>query len=142
MAPPTRNLPTTPPATKPPAPNTPHIKAPTRQPSPVMCLCVTLVVGMVSAVNLAIPALSRSAPGSAESVMWVVDGYVVFFACLLIPGGALADRLGRKPVLAAGMGLFTAGCVVCAVAPGIGTVIAGRVVSGVGARRCCRRRWP
>ncbi|MGA4844948.1 MFS transporter [Streptomyces sp. G5(2025)] len=99
-----------------------------------MCLCVTLVVGMVSAVNLAIPALSRSAlRPSAESVMWVVDGYVVFFACLLIPGGALADRLGRKPVLAAGMGLFTAGCVLCAVAPGIGAVIAGRVVSGVGA---------
>ncbi|MBM7168673.1 MFS transporter [Streptomyces sp. G44] len=89
---------------------------------------------MVSAVNLAIPALSRSAlRPSAESVMWVVDGYVVFFACLLIPGGALADRLGRKPVLATGMGLFTAGCVLCAVAPGIGVVIAGRVVSGVGA---------
>ncbi|WAL99250.1 MFS transporter [Streptomyces sp. Je 1-369] len=100
----------------------------------VMCLCVTLVVGMVSAVNLAVPALSRSTPHpSAESVMWVVDGYVVFFACLLIPGGALADRLGRKRVLSAGMGLFTAGCVLCAVAPGVGTVIAGRVVSGVGA---------
>ncbi|MFF3645610.1 MFS transporter [Streptomyces sp. NPDC002564] len=99
-----------------------------------MCLCVTLVVGMVSAVNLAIPALSRSAlRPSAEAVMWVVDGYVVFFACLLVPGGALADRLGRKRVLAAGMGLFTAGCVGCAVAPDIGAVIAGRVVSGVGA---------
>ncbi|MET7361182.1 MFS transporter [Streptomyces sp. NPDC005562] len=100
----------------------------------VMCLCVTLVVGMVSAVNLAIPALSRSPlRPSAESVMWVVDGYVVVFACLLIPGGALADRLGRKRVLAAGMGLFTAGCALCAVAPGIGTVIAGRIVSGAGA---------
>ncbi|CAM5364650.1 Putative multidrug resistance protein MdtD [Streptomyces alboniger] len=115
------------------------LRAPgTQGPSPltiaVMCLCVTLVVGMVSAVNLAIPALSRSTlRPSAEAVMWVVDGYVVFFACLLIPGGALADRLGRKRVLAAGMGLFTAGCAVCAVAPDIGTVIAGRVVSGVGA---------
>ncbi|WP_051812466.1 MFS transporter [Streptomyces sp. NRRL S-340] len=100
----------------------------------VMCLCVTLVVGMVSAVNLAVPALSRSAlRPSAESVMWVVDGYVVFFACLLVPGGALADRLGRRRVLATGMGLFTAGCVLCAVAPGIGAVIAGRMVSGVGA---------
>ncbi|NDZ99752.1 MFS transporter, partial [Streptomyces sp. SID10116] len=94
----------------------------------VLCLCVTLVVGMVSAVNLAVPALSRSAlRPSAESVLWVVDGYVVVFACLLIPGGALADRLGRKRVLAAGMGLFTAGCALCAVAPGVGVVIAGRV---------------
>ncbi|MEU6477371.1 MFS transporter [Streptomyces sp. NPDC047017] len=100
----------------------------------VMCWCVTLVIGMVSAVNLAIPSLSRSAlRPSAESVLWVVDGYVVVFACLLVPGGALADRLGRRRVLAAGMGLFTAGCALCGAAPVIGVVIAGRVLSGVGA---------
>ncbi|MFD7919849.1 MFS transporter [Streptomyces sp. NPDC059740] len=120
--------------------------APPRRPTPcaaggpdrltvvVLCLCVALVVGMVSAVNLAIPALSRSSlHPSAEAVLWIVDGYVVFFACLLVPGGALADRLGRKGTLAAGMGLFTAGCAVCALAPDVGVVIAGRVVSGVGA---------
>lgn len=99
-----------------------------------MSLCVALVVGMVSAVNLAIPALSRSAlrPSAAE-VVWVVDGYVVLFACLLIPGGALADRLGRKGALLGGMALFTAGSVLCALAPGVELVIAGRMVSGIGA---------
>ncbi|MFI7104489.1 MFS transporter [Streptomyces sp. NPDC050161] len=107
---------------------------PTRATVAVMGLCVTLVVGMVSAVNLAIPALSRSAlrPSAAE-VVWVVDGYVVLFACLLIPGGALADRIGRKGTLLGGMALFTAGCALCATAPGVDVVIAGRMLSGVGA---------
>ncbi|MGA4543418.1 MFS transporter [Uniformispora flossi] len=97
-------------------------------------LCVTLVVGAVSAVNLAIPALSTgpSAP-SAREVLWAVDGYVAVFACLLVPAGALSDRVGRKRVLLTGLGLFTAGSAMCACAPGIGQLIAGRVVSGVGA---------
>ncbi|WP_051856063.1 MFS transporter [Streptomyces sp. NRRL S-1868] len=99
-----------------------------------MCLCVTLVVGMVSAVNLAIPALSGSAlHPSAAQVVWVVDGYVVVFACLLIPAGALADRRGRKGTLLCGMAVFTLGSAVCAVAPHVGVLIAGRMLSGVGA---------
>ncbi|MEC4020983.1 MFS transporter, partial [Streptomyces sp. H27-D2] len=107
---------------------------PSRLTIAVMCLCVSLVVGMVSAVNLAIPALSRSdLRPSAEAVLWVVDGYVVFFACLLIPAGAVADRLGRKGVLMGGMALFTAGSALCGLAPGIAGVIAGRMISGVGA---------
>lgn len=102
--------------------------------TPAMCLCVTLVVGMVSAVNLAIPALSASAlRPSAAQVVWVVDGYVVVFACLLIPAGALADRAGRKGTLLCGMGLFTAGSAVCALAPHVPVLIAGRMLSGAGA---------
>jgi EmrB/QacA subfamily drug resistance transporter len=100
----------------------------------VLCLCVTLVVGMVSAVNLAIPDLSASAlHPSATAVLWVVDGYVVVFACLLVPAGALADRRGRKGILMCGLGVFMLGAVVCAVAHGVGEVIAGRMISGVGA---------
>ncbi|MFI0785253.1 MFS transporter [Streptomyces lydicus] len=99
-----------------------------------MCLCVTLVVGMVSAVNLALPALAASAlHPSAQALVWVVDGYVVVFACLLVPAGALADRRGRKGVLLCGTGVFTAGCAVCALAPGAGVLIAGRMISGAGA---------
>ncbi|MFG2138955.1 MFS transporter [Streptomyces sp. NPDC048650] len=99
-----------------------------------MCLCVTLVVGMVSAVNLAIPGLSAgSLHPSAEAVVWVVDGYVVVFACLLVPAGALADRRGRKGTLLGGMGVFAAGSAVCALAPHVGVLIAGRMISGAGA---------
>ncbi|MFI6088003.1 MFS transporter [Streptomyces sp. NPDC051218] len=99
-----------------------------------MCLCVTLVIGMVSAVNLAIPDLSADAlRPSAQAVVWVVDGYVVVFACLLVPAGALADRRGRKGTLMCGMGVFTLGAVICAAAPHAAVLIAGRMISGVGA---------
>ncbi|MGW8377611.1 MFS transporter [Streptomyces sp. ODS28] len=99
-----------------------------------MCLCVTLVVGMVSAVNLSIPGLSADPMHpSAQAVLWVVDGYVVVFACLLIPAGALADGRGRKGTLLCGLALFTAGNAVCALAPQVGVLIAGRMLSGVGA---------
>ncbi|WP_405774029.1 MFS transporter [Streptomyces sp. NBC_00859] len=99
-----------------------------------MCLCVTLVVGMVSAVNLAIPSLSAgSLHPSAAAVLWVVDGYVAVFACLVVPAGAVADRMGRKGVLLTGLALFTLGCALAAASPGVGVLIAGRMLSGVGA---------
>ncbi|MEU8890865.1 MFS transporter [Streptomyces sp. NPDC048442] len=99
-----------------------------------MCWCVTLVVGMVSAVNLAIPDVSAGElRPTAQEVVWFVDGYVVLFACLLVPAGALADRRGRKGILMCGMGVFTLGAVVCAAAPHISVLIAGRMISGIGA---------
>ncbi|WP_245607027.1 MFS transporter [Pseudonocardia spinosispora] len=101
---------------------------------PAMGLCVALVVGTVSAINLAIPSLAGGdLHPSATEVLWVVDGYVVVFACLLVPAGALADRLGRKGVLLAGMALFACGTTLCGLAPGITLLVVGRVVSGVGA---------
>ncbi|BCJ33574.1 MFS transporter [Actinocatenispora thailandica] len=99
-----------------------------------MGLCVSLVVGMVSALNLGIPLLSASAlHPSAGSVVWVVDGYVAVFACLLVPAGALADRLGRKGTLLAGLSVFGLGSALCALAPATGVLIGGRMLSGVGA---------
>jgi predicted MFS family arabinose efflux permease len=62
-----------------------------------------------------------------------VDGYVVVFACLLVPAGACADRLGRKGTLLTGLAIFTAGTAVCAAAPTVAVLLAGRVVAGVGA---------
>ncbi|MDT7662184.1 MAG: hypothetical protein QOD04_1740, partial [Pseudonocardiales bacterium] len=100
----------------------------------VLCLCVALVVGMVSAINLAIPALAAGDlhPTAAE-LLWVVDGYVVVFACLLVPAGALADRVGRKGALLAGMAVFAGGTAVCAAAPSVAVLVCGRVIAGVGA---------
>jgi MFS family permease len=63
----------------------------------VMCACVVLVVGMVAAVNLVVPMLAASAlHPSAPALVWIVDTYVIVFACLVIPGGAAGDRFGRK----------------------------------------------
>ncbi|MEU6478165.1 MFS transporter [Streptomyces sp. NPDC047017] len=100
----------------------------------VMCACVVLVVGMVAAVNLAVPMLAASAlHPSAAAVVWIVDLYVVFFACLVIPGGAAGDRLGRKGVLLAGLLLFAAGALLSAAAPDTAVLLLGRAVTGVGA---------
>jgi EmrB/QacA subfamily drug resistance transporter len=100
----------------------------------LMSACATMTIALVAAINLAIPKLSASAlrPSSAELV-WIVDAYVLVFACLLIPAGAFGDRHGRKGAMLAGLGLFAAGCLVCALSPGVGVLLAGQVVTGVGA---------
>ncbi|WP_218951900.1 MFS transporter [Amycolatopsis anabasis] len=108
----------------------------TRQgpPTALMCLCVVLVVSMVAAINLAIPSLSADALHPSHSTLvWVVDAYVIVFACLLIPAGALGDRLGRKGALLTGLAVFAAGALLSGVAPNIPLLLAGRVLSGLGA---------
>ncbi|NYJ73827.1 MFS transporter [Allobranchiibius huperziae] len=96
--------------------------------------CTVLVVGFVASINLAVPDLAASSlhPSSSQLV-WIVDAYVVLFACLVIPAGALGDRLGRKGVLIAGLVTFGAGAAVSVVAPDVATMLVGRVICGIGA---------
>ncbi|WP_435174733.1 MFS transporter [Actinacidiphila sp. bgisy145] len=120
-----------------PAPDGPRLShggAAPRGLTAVMCACVVLVVGMVAAVNLAVPLLASSGlHPSASALIWIVDTYVVVFACLVIPGGAAGDRFGRKGVLLAGLLLFAAGALLSALAPGLPLLLAGRAATGVGA---------
>ncbi len=100
----------------------------------LMSACVVLTVALVAAVNLAIPKLSASSlHPSAAQVLWVVDAYLIAFACLLIPAGALGDRYGRKGALLAGLAIFGGGCLLAGVAPNVAILLAGRALSGVGA---------
>lgn len=100
----------------------------------LMCACVVLVVGAVAAVNLAVPQLAASGlRPSASALVWIVDAYVVLFACLVIPGGAAGDRFGHRRVLLAGLALFAVGATVSAAAPGTAVLLAGRAVTGIGA---------
>ncbi|MET8613601.1 MFS transporter [Streptomyces misionensis] len=96
--------------------------------------CTTLVIGFVAAINLAVPLLAASDlhPTSSE-LLWIVDGYVVVFACLVIPGGAAGDRFGRKGVLLTGLFTVAAGAALSALAPTVAVLLAGRVLTGVGA---------
>ncbi|MFD5090208.1 MFS transporter [Amycolatopsis thailandensis] len=99
-----------------------------------MCACVVLVVGMVAAINLAVPMLAASdLHPSASALIWIVDTYVVFFACLVIPGGAAGDRFGRKGVLLTGLALFAVGALLSTVAPNVPILLAGRAITGIGA---------
>jgi EmrB/QacA subfamily drug resistance transporter len=70
---------------------------------------------------------------SIEELEWTVNAYSLSFAVLLMTGALLGDRLGRRRMFAAGIGLFTAASAACALAPDIGTLIAARAVQGAGA---------
>ncbi|SIS18676.1 MFS transporter [Williamsia sterculiae] len=100
----------------------------------VVCACTVLVVGFVASINLAVPELAASGlhPSSTE-LLWIVDAYVVLFACLVIPAGAAGDRWGRKGALTLGMLVFGVGALLSAIAPDVTVMLVGRVISGVGA---------
>lgn len=66
-------------------------------------------------------------------LQWVINGYALVFAALMLVGGSLADRYGRKPVMVVGVAVFCVGSLMCALAGGVAWVIAGRAVMGVGA---------
>ncbi|MGW2420968.1 MFS transporter [Streptomyces sp. NPDC001709] len=100
----------------------------------LMNAAVIAVQAMVSGVNLAIPQLSGSAlHPSATQLVWIVDIYLLVFAGLLIPAGALGDRLGRKPVLLAGLAVFGLGCLGCALSPTVTALLISRATAGLGA---------
>src|SRR5690242_21683526 len=91
-----------------------------------VCACVLVAQSMVAAINLLIPQLSSSAlhPSHTE-LLWTVDAYVIVFASLLIPAGALGDRYGRKGALLTGLGVFAAGAATRAPATGPALLVTG-----------------
>ncbi|WP_210254923.1 DHA2 family efflux MFS transporter permease subunit [Methylocapsa sp. S129] len=84
-------------------------------------------------VSTALAEMGREFGASIESLEWTVNAYTLSFAVLLMTGAALGDRYGRRGVFAAGLTLFTAASAACALAPGIGWLIAARAIQGVGA---------
>ena len=85
-------------------------------------------------VNIAFPDISSSFSGSGrDALSWVLDGYFVVIAALLVPAGGLADRFGHKRIFLLGVSGFTAASLLCAAAPSLGLLIAFRVVQGIGA---------
>lgn len=84
-------------------------------------------------VNVAVAAISRSLHGSIPAVSWVLNGYSIAFAALLVPMGRLADRSGRKPGFLAGIALFTMASVACAMSSTLAQLIAARVIQAAGA---------
>jgi DHA2 family methylenomycin A resistance protein-like MFS transporter len=98
----------------------------------VVSLGLFLAVVSTTVVSVALPTLGRDLHAGATELEWVVDAYVVVYASLLTAGGALGDRLGRKGLFLAGVGLFGAGSLVAGLAPSIGVLLAGRVLQGLG----------
>lgn len=84
-------------------------------------------------VNLAFPDLARSFDGaSLPDLSWVLNGYAIVFAALLVPAGRIADRVGRKRVFLLGLVVFSLASALCAAAPSVEALVGARVLQAVG----------
>jgi EmrB/QacA subfamily drug resistance transporter len=86
-----------------------------------------------SIVGLALPAMNRDLDAGAAGVQWIVNAYTLTLAALILVGGSLGDRLGRRRVFVVGVTWFAVSSVLCAVAPTIEALVAARGLQGVGA---------
>jgi EmrB/QacA subfamily drug resistance transporter len=99
----------------------------------VLCLSLLLIVVDASIVNVALPTLVRRLHASTTSLQWVTDAYTLAMAGLLLSLGSLGDRIGRQRTLAGGLIVFGVGSALAGLATSAGTLIAFRVVMGIGA---------
>ncbi|HYX31342.1 MAG TPA: MFS transporter [Pyrinomonadaceae bacterium] len=83
-------------------------------------------------VNVALPALQSHLNASVTDVQWVVESYTLFLAALLLLGGSLGDRFGRKRIYVIGIALFALASIWCGLAPNISQLIIARAAQGVG----------
>ncbi len=100
----------------------------------LICCCLSLLIVSMDAtiVNVAIPSIRTELRASASELQWVIDVYTLVLASLLLLSGATADRFGRRRVFQIGLTIFAVGSLLCSVAPDIHTLIAARLVQGIG----------
>jgi EmrB/QacA subfamily drug resistance transporter len=83
-------------------------------------------------VNVALPDIGRDLGASTSDLQWILNGYLLTLASLILLGGSLGDRLGRRRIFVFGVGLFTAASLLCAVAPNAELLIFARLLQGIG----------
>ncbi|GAB3161393.1 MFS transporter [Myceligenerans halotolerans] len=98
-----------------------------------VCIALMAVIASVSGLNVAQPDLAVAFGVSQGAVLWIINIYTLTLAALLLPLGAVGDRLGRKPVLLTGLTVFGVAGVMAALAPSAEVLFAARLLSGVGA---------
>jgi len=101
----------------------------------LLTLCLGLLVAQVdtSVVNLAMHPIGMAFAAPVAALQWVLDGYNLTYAVLLLTGGLLADLYGRRRAFQAGAAILAVASLVCAIAPTIGILIAARIAAGAGA---------
>jgi MFS transporter, DHA2 family, methylenomycin A resistance protein len=99
----------------------------------VMCVGYFLVLLDVTIVNVALPKIAAGLDAGVSGLQWVVDGYALALASLMLAGGTVGDLHGHRRVVLAGLIVFGAGSLLCGVAPTTGVLVAARLAQGVGA---------
>jgi MFS transporter, DHA2 family, methylenomycin A resistance protein len=99
----------------------------------VMCVGMFLVLLDVTIVNVALPRLRADLGAGVASLQWIVDGYAIALAALMLPCGDLGDRRGHKRIVLAGLAVFAAGSLAAGLAPAATVLVAARIVQGTGA---------
>ncbi|NDU71219.1 MFS transporter [Actinomadura sp. DSM 109109] len=100
---------------------------------PAVMLSLATVVSAVASLNTAVPSIARETRAGLTELSWIIDAYALVFAALLLLGGAIGDRYGRRRALAAGLAVFGAGSAAAALGDDPQWLIAMRGVLGVGA---------
>jgi EmrB/QacA subfamily drug resistance transporter len=83
-------------------------------------------------VNVALPALGKDLHADFSALQWTVNGYTLVLAALILLGGSLGDRFGRRRVFVVGVTWFAVASALCGIAPNVGTLVAARALQGVG----------
>ncbi|MET7273900.1 DHA2 family efflux MFS transporter permease subunit [Streptomyces flaveolus] len=99
----------------------------------LVCLAQFMLILDVTVVNVALPDMAADLHLGRSTLTWVVTSYTLCFGGLMLLGGRLADALGARRTLLAGLALFTAASLVCGLAGSATTLLAGRVAQGIGA---------
>jgi EmrB/QacA subfamily drug resistance transporter len=98
-----------------------------------ICCMSLLIVGLDNTiVNVALPSIGRELHASVSGLQWTIDAYTLVLASLLMLSGSMADRLGRRRVFETGLVLFTLGSLLCSLAPGLGWLVAFRMLQAIG----------
>ncbi|MFI1379516.1 MFS transporter [Embleya sp. NPDC020886] len=98
-----------------------------------VCVALMAVIASVSGLNVAQPELAVEFDASQSTILWMINVYTLSLAALLLPLGAVGDRLGRKPMLVAGLIVFGLASAAAGLAPSSEVMLAARVVAGIGA---------
>ncbi len=99
----------------------------------VSCVAVALVVASMAALYAALPDIAVATGATQGQLTWVIDGYTLTLACLVLSGGALGDRYGRRATLVIGLLVFSVGSAIPLLVHDPVWLISGRAVAGVGA---------
>ncbi len=99
----------------------------------VTCLSVIVISLDLTVLNIALPAISAALHASTGDLQWIVDAYSLAFASVMLAAGVVGDRFGRRRLLLAGLAVFLAASVWCALSASAGELIAARALMGLGA---------